>query len=48
MIAGPGIRPDYEIQSDVSLLETAPTLARILGIDPHPEWLGHCIDEIFI
>jgi len=47
MIAGPGIRPDYEIKSDVSLLETAPTLARVLGIDPHPQWAGHCIDEVF-
>jgi len=47
MLAGPGIRSDYEIRSHVSHLETAPTLARVLGIDPHPEWLGHCIDEIF-
>jgi predicted AlkP superfamily pyrophosphatase or phosphodiesterase len=47
IIAGPGIRTNYEIKSPVSLLDTAPTLARILGFDPHPEWEGHCIDEIF-
>lgn len=47
MAAGPGIRKGYEIQSKVTLTETAPTLARILGIDPHPGWEGHCVDEIF-
>jgi len=47
MVAGSGIRRAYEIQSKVTLLETAPTLARILGIDPHPDWEGHCVDEIF-
>ena len=47
MVAGPGIRRDYEIQSPVTLLETAPTLARILAIEPHPEWEGHCVEEIF-
>ena len=47
MVAGPGIRRGYEIRSTVTLLETAPTLARILGIEPHPEWEGHCVEEIF-
>lgn len=47
MVAGPGIRRGYEIQSKVTLLETAPTLARILGIEPHPEWEGHSVDEVF-
>ena len=47
MVAGPGIRSGYEIQSKVTLLETAPTLARILHIKPHPDWDGHCVDEIF-
>lgn len=48
IIAGPGIRSGYEIQSPVTLLETAPTLARVMGIEPHPEWDGRCIEEIFI
>lgn len=47
MVAGPGIRRGYEIQSKVTLLETAPTLARILHISPPPEWEGHSVDEIF-
>jgi arylsulfatase A-like enzyme len=47
LVAGPGIKRDYEIQSQVTLLDTAPTLARVLGFEPHPEWQGHCIEEIF-
>jgi predicted AlkP superfamily pyrophosphatase or phosphodiesterase len=48
MIAGPGIRVNYEIEEPVSLLESAPTLARIMGIEASPEWDGHCVDSIFI
>ena len=47
MIAGPDIRRGYEIKTAVSLLDTAPTLARVLGIAPHPEWEGQCVEEIF-
>jgi len=45
--AGLRFRSGYEIQSKVTLLETAPTLARILHIKHHPDWEGHCVDEIF-
>mgnify|MGYP002625660326 CR=1 FL=1 len=47
MIAGPGIRAGYEIKGAVSLLDTAPTLARIMGIEPHREWEGTCVKELF-
>jgi predicted AlkP superfamily pyrophosphatase or phosphodiesterase len=47
LVAGPGIRSGYEIKTAVSLLDTAPTLARLLQINPHPEWEGRCIEEIF-
>jgi predicted AlkP superfamily pyrophosphatase or phosphodiesterase len=47
MIAGPGIRRDYEIKAAVSLLDTAPTLARVLGIMSHPDWEGRCVEEVF-
>jgi predicted AlkP superfamily pyrophosphatase or phosphodiesterase len=47
MIAGPGIRRGYEIESPVSLLDTAPTLARVLGIAPDPDWEGRCVEEVF-
>jgi hypothetical protein len=47
LVAGPGIRQNYEITRAVSLLDTAPTLARLLSIKPHPEWEGQCVEEIF-
>uniref|UniRef100_A0A7C1FFF7 Alkaline phosphatase family protein n=1 Tax=Caldilinea aerophila TaxID=133453 RepID=A0A7C1FFF7_9CHLR len=45
--AGPSIRRNYVIQTDVTLLDTAPTLARMLQIPAHPHWEGRCIDAIF-
>jgi arylsulfatase A-like enzyme len=47
LIAGPDIKAGYEIQSKVSLLDTAPTLARLLSLKPHPDWEGRCVEEIF-
>jgi predicted AlkP superfamily pyrophosphatase or phosphodiesterase len=47
IIAGPGIRQNHEIQSPVSLLDTAPTLASLLGVTPSPEWEGRCVSEVF-
>jgi arylsulfatase A-like enzyme len=46
--AGPAIRRNYRIAASVSLLDTAPTLARVLGIAPHAEWEGRIIEEIFV
>ena len=34
MVAGPDIRSGFAIEAPVSLLDTAPTLARLLGIRP--------------
>ncbi|MCI0553533.1 MAG: alkaline phosphatase family protein [Anaerolineae bacterium] len=48
MAAGPNIRKGYTIQSSITLLDTAPTIAKILGIQPHREWEGRCVDEIFV
>ncbi len=45
--AGPGIRRNHAIAGPVSLLETAPTLARLLGVTPHPHWEGRVVEEIF-
>ncbi len=47
MAAGPTIKQGYKIQSPVSLLDTAPTVAKLLGILPHHEWEGQAVDEIF-
>jgi predicted AlkP superfamily pyrophosphatase or phosphodiesterase len=48
LVVGPGIRRGYEIEAPVSLLDTAPTLARLLDLSPHPEWEGRCVEEIFV
>lgn len=48
LIAGPGIRKGYTIDSPVSLLDTAPTLARILGVPVYEDWEGRCVEEIFV
>jgi len=45
---GPNIKKDYTIQSQVSLLDTAPTIAKLLDIQPHREWEGSCVEEIFV
>jgi len=47
MAAGPSIRRGHTIAAPVSLLDTAPTVARLLGLTPHPEWEGRCVEEIF-
>ncbi|MDW8215961.1 MAG: alkaline phosphatase family protein, partial [Roseiflexaceae bacterium] len=44
---GPKIKAGYAIQSPVSLLDTAPTLARLLGVKAHAQWEGQAVDEIF-
>ena len=48
MIAGPGIRRGHAIQVPVSLLDTAPTLARVLNVPVHPHWEGRAVDEAFV
>jgi predicted AlkP superfamily pyrophosphatase or phosphodiesterase len=48
MAAGPGIRAGHSIAAPVSLLDTAPTIARLLGIAPHREWEGRAVEEIFV
>jgi predicted AlkP superfamily pyrophosphatase or phosphodiesterase len=47
ILVGPSIRQSYEITEPVSLLDTAPTLAQLLGVAPHPEWHGHFIEAAF-
>lgn len=47
MAAGPNIKKGYTIQSPVSLLDTAPTIAKLLELKPHHEWEGRVVEEIF-
>ncbi|MFZ9856807.1 MAG: alkaline phosphatase family protein [Roseiflexaceae bacterium] len=45
---GPRIKPNHTISYPVSLMDTAPNLAHMLGVKPHEEWEGYVIDEMFI
>jgi predicted AlkP superfamily pyrophosphatase or phosphodiesterase len=47
LVAGPGIRRNHPIQQPVNLLDSAPTLARLLQVAPHSDWEGRCVAEIF-
>ena len=40
IIAGPGVVKDRLIEQPVSIVDTAPTIARILGVDPPASWTG--------
>ena len=47
MACGPTVRNGHAIQSPVSLLDTAPTLAHMLGLSAHRDWEGKPVGEIF-
>ncbi len=47
MIAGPGIKSGYEIvDTEVSLLNTTPTLAHFMAVPQHGQWEGSVVSEI--
>jgi len=45
MMAGPGIKRGYEIDGPVRIFDTAPTAARLLGLDLPVEWEGRPVTE---
>jgi predicted AlkP superfamily pyrophosphatase or phosphodiesterase len=47
LVSGPGIRQGEPLNGNISLLDTAPTLAHLLGLSPHPQWEGRVVEEIF-
>lgn len=47
LVSGPGIRQGELLRGNISLLDTAPTLARLLGLSSPPQWEGRMIEEIF-
>jgi predicted AlkP superfamily pyrophosphatase or phosphodiesterase len=47
VLAGPGVRAGHELQIPISLLDTAPTLARLLGVQPDAQWEGKVVEEAF-
>jgi predicted AlkP superfamily pyrophosphatase or phosphodiesterase len=48
ILAGQGVRQGYTIQREVSLLDSAPTIARVLGVPLPREWEGTPIEEAFL
>lgn len=48
LLVGPSVRAGHAIQGPVSLLDTAPTLARLLNIPPAREWEGRCVEEALL
>ena len=48
LLVGPRIRPGHAIAAQVSLLDTAPTLAHLLGIPAPRDWEGRCVEEAFV
>ncbi len=48
ILAGPNVKSGYEIEGAVSLLDTAPTLAKVLGVRSDRDWEGRVVAEAFI
>ncbi|HBY62412.1 MAG TPA: alkaline phosphatase [Solibacterales bacterium] len=46
ILAGPGVKPG-ELRVPVNTFDTAPTVASLLGIKPHPCWIGRSVTEAF-
>ncbi|MGD2271699.1 MAG: alkaline phosphatase family protein [Desulfobacterales bacterium] len=47
MIIGPGIKCGYEIVAEVSICDTAPTVAHLLQLPIQGAWQGKVVTEIF-
>ncbi|MFN8450542.1 MAG: alkaline phosphatase family protein [Anaerolineae bacterium] len=47
MIGGAGVRRGHVIQQPVTLLDTAPTIAHLLGIQRPTDWEGSVVAEAF-
>ncbi len=47
LVWGDTIRQGHVIQENVSLLNTAPTVARLVGIEPADQWEGTVIEAVF-
>ena len=48
MLSGPGIRAGHALSAPVSILDTAPTLARLLEVDPPRDWEGRAVAEAWL
>lgn len=48
IISGPGIRCGYSIKRPVSIMDTAPTIAHLMGLPVPVEWNGRAVTEVLI
>jgi predicted AlkP superfamily pyrophosphatase or phosphodiesterase len=48
LIHGPGVRCGHQIRSRVSILDTAPTVAHLLGMPVPVEWEGQIVTEALV
>jgi predicted AlkP superfamily pyrophosphatase or phosphodiesterase len=46
IISGPGIRRSHQITRAVNIIDTAPTIAYLLGLPAPAEWSGRVITEV--
>ena len=47
ILYGPGVKRGHELKTAVNTYDTAVTAAYVLGIRPHPSWIGKPIAEAF-
>jgi phosphopentomutase len=47
MIAGRGVKRNFQLSDPVSLLDTAPTLAQVIGVPAHELWQGRVVTSAF-
>jgi len=48
VISGPGIRQGHEIVAPVSIVDTAPTVAHLLGVTAPTEWRGRVVTDALV
>lgn len=48
LITGPGVRAGHSLATEVSLLDTAPTVAHLLALSTPAEWEGTPVHEAFL
>jgi len=47
IISGSGVPSGFELNEPVNIIDTAPTIAALLGIDQPKEWTGRVISQVF-
>lgn len=47
LIAGPGVKRNFELRHPINTYDTAATAARVLGVKPPAAWIGRAVEEAF-